>query len=206
MQPVSGQRQRAALDLLSKGVLSADSFVISPTLQRRLAPDFLERGDAFMGGDPAASTEFSLDRMVLDLQRVLLAQLMSDGVAARLLAAESIASKKSDALALSELNSAVIRAVWSELAGTGGASGIAPNRRELQREYVNRMAALVLRPAALSHADARSLMRADAQNLLKRLQAASRLSGWSTTAQAHLADCVDTLGQALAANLHRAGA
>ena len=41
--PVPAAAQREALDLLASGVLAADSFALSPALQRKLAPDFSER-------------------------------------------------------------------------------------------------------------------------------------------------------------------
>jgi hypothetical protein len=79
-------------------------------------------------------------------------------------------------------------------------------RRELQREHVNRMAMLVLRPGILSRADSRSLLRAQAQTLLGRLNTAAQRGGLSAEARAHLQDSADTLAQALSAKLQRAGA
>jgi hypothetical protein len=92
--------------------------------------------------------------------------------------------------------------VWSELGQSGD---IAPLRRELQREHINRIAQQLLRPAALSRADARSLVRAQAQTLLARLTAAGRRAGLSAEAQAHVQDSADTLQQALTAKLLRVG-
>ena len=94
-------------------------------------------------------------------------------------------------------------AVWAEL----GQSGDIPSlRRELQRDHINRVATQLLRPAASSRVDARSLARAQAQVLLTRLNAAARRSGLSAEAQAHLQDSIDTLQQALTAKLARTGA
>jgi hypothetical protein len=203
LQPVSASAQRAALDVLASGVLAAGAFQLSPELQRRLAPDFLEREDAvFATGSPVA-TDFSLTQTVLDLQRALLAQLMSDGVAARILDSEPKAEKASEAFRLSELYERLTREVWSELSAPGDIPAL---RRELQREHVNRVAGLLLRPGAYSRADARSLMRAQAQLLVERIEAASKRRGLSAEARAHLQDSADTLQQALSARLERAGA
>ena len=79
-------------------------------------------------------------------------------------------------------------------------------RRELQRDHINRVAAQLLRPAASSRVDARSLARAQAQTLLTRLNAAVRRSGLSAEAQADLRAGSDALQQALAAKRARAGA
>ena len=86
------------------------------------------------------------------------------------------------------------------------ASRISPLRRELQREHVNRLAALLLRPGAYSRADARSLLRTQAQALLGRIHAALKRGGLSPESRAHLQDSADSLTQAFAAPLQRAGA
>jgi hypothetical protein len=205
LAPVPAAQQRDALDLLARGLLSADSFRISPSLARRLAPDFQERTDAvFEGGALAAvQTDFSLDDMVLSLQRALLAQLMSDTVISRILDSEAKAAKPAEAFHLSELYAKLNGEVWSELDAKRG--DIPPLRRELQRDHVNRLASLVLRPSSYSRSDARSLLRVEAQALLERLQKAGKRPGLSPEAKAHLADSADTLQQALAAKLVRAG-
>ncbi|HJV60003.1 MAG TPA: zinc-dependent metalloprotease [Albitalea sp.] len=201
LSPVPATEQRAALDILTSGFLSTDSFRISPALQRKLAIDYQERTDAVFHGEAAASTDFSLATQVIGLQRAVLGQLLSDSVAARLLDSESKAPK--DALRLSELYGRLDKSVWSELAGHGD---IAPLRRELQREYVNDVANMLLHPSMLSRADARSLVRAQAQALLAHINAASKRSSLGAEARAHLQDSADTLSQALAAKLQRAGA
>jgi hypothetical protein len=70
---------------------------------------------------------------------------------------------------------------------------------------VNRLASLVLRPSTYSRSDARSLLRAEAQALLTRINMASKRPGLGVEAKAHLADSAETLSQALAAKLVRAG-
>ncbi len=201
LTPVPAPQQRAALDLLATGFLSADSFKLSPALQRRLAIDFAERTDAVFRGETPGGTDFSLTAQVLELQRGVLGQLMSDAVATRLLDSET--KDPQDALRLSELFQRIDRAVWSELGGKGD---IAAPRRELQRDHINRVSFLLLRPAALTRADARSLMRSEAAALLDRINAALRRPGLSTEARAHLQDSADTLTRSLAAPLQRAGA
>ena len=204
LAPLPAADQRAALDLLARGFLSTDSLRISPALQRKLAVDYLERGDAALRGDGAAATlatDFSLASQVMELQRAVLGQLLSDGVAVRLLDSEDKLPK--DALRLSELYRRLSDAVWGELGQPGDIPSL---RRELQRDHVNRIATLLLRPAASSRADARSLVRAQAQTLLARLNTAAARPGLSAEAQAHLQDSADTLQQALTAKLARQGA
>ena len=205
LAPLPAADQRAALDLLARGFLSTDSLRISPALQRKLAVDYLERGDAALRGDGASAaslaTDFSLASQVMELQRAVLGQLLSDGVAVRLLDSEDKLPK--DALRLSELYRRLSDAVWGELGQPGDIPSL---RRELQRDHVNRIATLLLRPAASSRADARSLVRAQAQTLLARLNTAAARPGLSAEAQAHLQDSADTLQQALTAKLARQGA
>jgi Met-zincin len=213
LQPVPPATQRAALDVIAKSLLAADAFVVSPALQRRLAPDFQARGDALFAGDGGVATDFSLTQRVLAVQRALLGQLMSDGVAARILDSQGKAERPRHAFQLTELYGRLERSVWSEL----GSRGVAPAeravvrdipapRRELQREYLNRLGALLLRPAGGGRSDARSLVRAQSLGLLARLQAAGRRPDLGADTRAHLQDCAATLAQALNAPVVRLGA
>lgn len=202
LSPVPAAEQRAALDILAAGFLSADSVRVSPSLQRKLAIDYQERTDAVFRGEAAATTDFSLATQVIELQRSVIGQLMSDTVAARLLDSESKAPK--DALKLSELYGRLDKAVWSELATA--TPDIPSVRRELQREHVSRIANMLLRPNGLSRADTRSLVRSQAQTLLAKIQVASKRKGLGADTRAHLQDSADTLAQALEARLQRAGA
>ena len=202
LQAVPAAAQRDALDALARGLFTADSLSISPMLAARLAPDFQERSEQIKFSSAAVQTEFALPQRVLGLQRALLNHLMSDTVAARILDNQGIAAR-GDALQLSELYGRLDRDIWSELSGRAG--DIPAPRRELQREHLNRVAALLLRPNAATRVDTRGLVRVQAQALLVRLQAAQQRGGWSADARAHLQDSADTLAQALSARLQRTG-
>ena len=203
LTPVPVEQQRQALELIMVGLLSADSLKISPALQRKLGADYLERWDAVRSGDTATGTDFSLTVVVLDLQKKMLDTLMSDAVAARLLdSADKAPSGPQRALRLSELDARLTQAVWSEL---DVGSEIAPLRRELQRDHVNRLANQLLRPQTQTRADARSLRRMQAKALAAQLNTAARRKGLSEATRAHLQDSADTLNQALAAKLVRQG-
>ena len=197
LQPLPAAEQRAALQMLSQRVLAADAFVISPALQRRLAPDFFERAESL-----AVPTEYPLGQTVLDLQRGILNRLMGDALAARMLDSETKLSPPAQPLRLSELYDQLEADVWGELADGGD---IPQARRELQREHANRMAALVLRPGLMSRSDARALLRSRSAALAQRLERAATRKGLSAEARAHLADSAESLRSALAAPLQRAG-
>jgi hypothetical protein len=194
--PVDAALQRQALDIMAKAVLSPTGLSISPALQRRIAPDFQERGEAF--GVP---TDFSVAERLLDLQRAVLGFLMSDVVARRILDSVGKVDNPAQAFQLSEVYARLGREVWTEL---GSGSDISAARRELQRDHVNRLALAVLRPVVTPRADARGLLREQARALLARLEASHKRSqGLDAETRAHLADAADTLRQALAAPLQR---
>jgi Met-zincin/Domain of unknown function (DUF5117)/Domain of unknown function (DUF5118) len=199
--PVAAGTQREALDVLARGLFAADSFRLSPALQRRLAPDYEERLEAAIETGGAVATDYSIATIVLDMQRQLLGYLMSDTVAARILDSEGKVGAK-EAFRLSELYARLTREVWSDLAAKGD---IPAMRRELQREYINRLAGTLVRPSSYSRADARSLLRLQARELLGSMSAASRRAELSTEARAHLQDAAETLREALAAKMQRQG-
>ena len=205
LTPVPVAEQREALDVIAGSLLSADSFRVSPALQRKLGTDFSERLEALFGGPGSAQTDYSPSAQVLGLQRGLLGVLMSDTVATRLLeSSEKAPAGSSRALRMPELYSRLTQAVWSEL--DGKAADIAPLRREVQRDHVNRIAALLLRPGASSRADTRGVVRGQATALLARVRAVGRRSALGEETRAHLIDSADTLEQALNARLQRVGA
>ncbi|MBB5206102.1 hypothetical protein HNQ51_003445 [Inhella inkyongensis] len=201
LQPNSAALQREALDLLGKHFFSAGAYALSPALERRLAPDFAERTDALFEGERTPTTMYSFTNQLVDLQKALLAQLLSDGVAGRILDSEAKLAK-GEAFPLAELYQRLGQDIWSEL---GGAADIPGTRRELQREHANRLAAALLRPSSGARADSRSLMRAQAKTLLARIQAGANKAGLSAEARAHLQDVAETLSLALQAKLQRSG-
>ena len=197
LKPTDAATQRAALELIAHNVLSIDGLAVTPMLQRRLAPDFDDRGE-----NPALPTDYPVPQRLLDLQRAVLAQLMSDAVAARILDSVGKADQPATAFQLSELYARLNRDVWAEL-GKGGS--ISTTRRELQREYLNRMAGTLLRPSPQTRADARSLLRAQALQLQAQLdKVLKHPARMDAETRAHLQDCADTLAQALNAKVQRA--
>ncbi|MEK8050231.1 zinc-dependent metalloprotease [Ideonella sp. DXS22W] len=202
LQPVPAETQRAALTLLSQRVLAANAFPVSPALQRRLAPDYLERQENLA----ATPTEFPLGQNVLDMQRALLNRLMSDDLARRVLDNEAKVDQPAQALHLRDLYQQLEADVWSELAASGSAAEIGATRRDLQREHLNRLTALVIKPGLLARADARALVRSQATALLARIERASRRNGLGTETRAHLQDSAESLRSALAAKMERTGA
>jgi hypothetical protein len=191
--PVPLPRQREALRMLTNSLFKSDSFKFTPAMISRLAPDHFEtRGRA----------DVSVSQRVLFLQAVALDQLMSDGVAARLLDSQEKLDDRKQALGLEELYSTVQGAVWSELKTGKDISGM---RRNLQREHLKRVAATLLRGSPATPADARSLQRENALKLQREIRGAMG-KPMSREAKAHLSESYETLSQALKAPMVRAGA
>jgi hypothetical protein len=198
LKPTDAATQRQALALIAHNVLSIDSLAVTPALQRRLVPDFDDRAD-----NPALPTDYPVPQRLLDLQRSVLNQLMSDTVAARILDNVGKTDRPDQAFQLSELYARLNRDIWTEL-GNGG--NISATRRELQRDHVNRVAGTLVRPGPQTRADARSLLRVQAVTLQAQLdKALKRQNGMDAATRAHLQDSADTLSQALSARLYRAG-
>jgi hypothetical protein len=192
--PVAASVQRAALDVIAKAVLASDGLTLSAPLQRRLAPDYLERAETGL------ATDYSVPGRLLELQRGVLGYLMSEWVAHRLLDSVGKFDHPAEAFQLRELHERLADDVWAELkAGTT----ITPGRRELQREHLNRLAFMALRPAG--RVDARGVLREQARLLLPRLEAAARRKGLDDETRAHLADSAETLKRAMTATLPRLG-
>ena len=206
IEPVPVAVQREAFDAVARAVFAADGFRVTPALQRRLAPDYLDRGEI-----PGLPTDYNVPQRLLDLQRAVLAYLMSDQLANRLIDANDKLDSGGDAFQLSDIYQRLTRDLWSEL---GTSVSVSQARRELQRDHVNRLSFAVLRPTPGARADARGALRKEALALLARLDAATaaRPAGPRAGATAmddatrtHLADSAESLRQSLAAKLPRAG-
>ena len=198
IEPVPAALQRQAFDTIVAAVFSPAGLRVAPALLRRLAPDYLDRGES-----PGGPVDYNVPQRLLDLQRAVLAYLLSDQLAARLIDANDKLDPGGARLELAEIYRRLGRELWTDL-GAGGP--IAQARRELQRDHVNRLAFAVLRPSPGARADARGALRHEAQALLRRIEAAQRRDrAADEPTRLHLADSADSLRQVLAARLPRAG-
>ncbi|MCH8619346.1 zinc-dependent metalloprotease [Undibacterium sp. TS12] len=190
--PISVERQRLALKLVSDSLFAAKSFVFTPELLSRLGVDHFQR---------ANRNDVSISARLLSLQTGALDSLMSDMVAQRML---NTAEKLRDAkkvLSLHELYGTLQSNIWSELAS---GADISSARRNLQREHLKRLSNALLKPAATTPADARSLQREQANQLLVAIRGAVG-KPMSAESRAHLSESLATLNEVLKASLVRAG-
>ncbi len=202
LNPVNAMQQRKALDIIAAGVFSADSFRFKPAFMRRLQVDYLDRGDIYDVGFSTTGADYSLSGQVLKIQRDVLSLLMSDTVALRIVDSEVKLDDPKGGFRLSELYASLHRAIWSELKA---GQEITPLRRNLQREHLARVANALVRPPATMSADARALLRQDARILRDELKAVPVKTALSKETQAHIAESLSTLDEALKAPLQRQG-
>ncbi|TAG04162.1 MAG: DUF5117 domain-containing protein [Burkholderiales bacterium] len=203
LTPVDAALQRRALNLLTKNLFEVDSFKFKPEFLGKLSIDFDARWDDFdddIGGGSIRGLDFSVAGRVLSIQRAVLSQLMRDTVAARVIGAPEKLVDPSKAFSVAELYSTLQKAVWSELS-TGAA--ISPMRRNLQREHLRMIAQGVASPSPRTPADARSLQREFAVDLLAKMKAAVGRAG-SIENRAHLNEGIALLDAALKAQITKA--
>jgi len=199
LAPVVPAKQREALEVLSREIFSSDSFRFDAVFMSRLGIDHLER---FRPNQPPVAPDFSLATAVLVLQRAVLDQLMSDGVALRLADAETKVKNPRELLSFADLQARLTDAIWSELK-TG--RDIDSLRRNLQREHARRLAGAIVRPTSPVAADVRAVQRQIAVKLeadLKHALDNPRLSGIS---RAHLAESAALLDESLKAPMMKQG-
>ncbi len=203
--PVPAAKQRAALDLLVKEIFTTSSLRFDPKFMSRLGLDQFER---FGPNRAIANVDFSLSDAVLTIQRAAPDALMSDNLASRLADSESKVADARTLLSYADVQAQISGAAWSELQrGKGAKKGeIDSLRRNLQREHLRRLAGSLLRPSSNAATDVRAVHRQVALRLEAELKTALTGGGWTAIAQAHLADSLATLSEALRAPLSKQGA
>jgi hypothetical protein len=202
LSPVPAEKQRAALNLVAKGLFSTESFKFKPEFMRRLVVDEFDRSDALGVDGGFGSTDYSLTSQVLKVQEDILDQLLSQGVATRIIDADLKLDDPKKGFSLAELYETLTNVIWSELKAGKDINSL---RRNLQREHLTRLAGALIRPASGMPADARALMRQNARELLAQLKNAVKRSAISREAKAHLAESANTLAEALKAPMYRTG-
>lgn len=191
--PVAPEKQRQALRFLTENLFSVDSFRFKPEFMASLSPNYVEWSRPGLVSVPQA---------VLRLQTQALDKLLAAGTAQRLLELPNYLAEKDrkGVISVNELYGAVQGAVWNELK-TG--KEIDPMRRNLQREHLKRLQAVLTRPPATLPADAVSLARLHATELQGQLRAALARPGLAVENRAHLQDAMALVTEALRATLSR---
>ena len=194
-EPVSASKQKEALSLITKDFFGTDSFKFRPELIARLANDRL---NSF---EPQSNFQLSVISLVAGVQRGILDHVYSPTVASRLAEVGMRVNDPKDTLGLADVYDTLQDAIWAE-AKSGQETTLL--RRNLQREQLRRMADVLVKPAGSWPADARSIMRENARQLVGVLEKANAKPGLSKTTRAHYADALDTLNASLKASMQRA--
>jgi hypothetical protein len=197
--PVPSAKQREALGLLAREVFSTESFRFDPRFMSRLGIDHLER---FQPHALAFNPDFSLATSVLSIQRNVLDQLMSDGVASRLADAETKLADRKQLLTFADVQTQLTEAIWSELKSGRSIDSL---RRNLQREHLKRLATALVRPSSNVAADVRAVQRQVVIRLEADLKRAIAANRGDQLERAHLAESQAMLLEALRAPLWRQG-
>ncbi|MDH4051110.1 MAG: zinc-dependent metalloprotease [Rubrivivax sp.] len=192
-RPVEPARQREALQFLTAGLFGVDSLKFNPEFLADVGPDFIE----WRRGAP-----LSVPAAALALQSRALNMLLDPGTARRLLDLPYYLPERerAGAISLNEVYATLQGAVWSELQ-TG--AEIDPLRRNLQREHMKRLQAILTGKVGGLPADALSLARLQAGELQAALKKAALRRGLSVETRAHLQDSLGTLTEALRATMQR---
>ena len=173
-------------------MFASDSFRFKPQFLAGLSPDYNE----WDRGGPV-----SIPAAVLQVQVVALDRLLSAGTASRLLDLPLYVGNNSrNIISLSEVYSTLQGSVWSELKG---GTEIDRMRRNLQREHLKRVQALLTRGSATLPADALSLVRLNASELQVDLRRAAGNGRLSIESRAHMQDSLAQLTEALRASMMR---
>jgi hypothetical protein len=194
-EPVSANQQREALSLITKDFFGTNSFKFKPEFIARLATDRLERID-----NPS-NLQTSVAALVANVQKGILDHVYSPAVATRLAEVGMKVNDPKETLGLADVYDTLQDAIWSE-AKTGQETSLI--RRNLQREQLRRMIDVLVKPAGQWPADARSIMRENARQLVVLLEKANAKPGLSKTTRAHYADALDSLNATLKASMQRA--
>ena len=190
-EPTPVARQREALSVITNDLFQVDSFRFKPEFVSRLGIDHFAR---------PRNPDVSVANAVLKVQTAVLDQLMSDQVSTRLLDSQEKVADRGKLLRLSDLYDTLDGAIWAELR-TG--KEITAMRRNLQREHLRRVAAMLVRPSPTAPADARSLARDGAIELQSRIRVALAKGTQSRESRAHLRESYDTLSEAIKAPMQR---
>lgn len=194
-EPVAATKQREALSLITKDFLGVESFKFKPEFIARLATDRLERLET------QGNLQTSVASLVAGVQKGILDHVYSPPVATHLAEVGMKVNDPKETLGLADVYDALQDSIWSEVK-TGQETSLI--RRNLQREQLRRVTDVLVKPAGPWPADARSVLRENARQLVGQLEKALAKPGLSKTTRAHYADALDSLNATLKASMQRA--
>ena len=186
LQPIAAARQREALDFLGQRAFAADAFTLAPSLLNCLVQDRWSHWGQVDTFAPGNRIDYNLGDRAFAIQDRLLAVLLSPALLSRLHEAES---RSPDAFRMSEHFDRLTKLLWGEVGAAPGPGFKAlegpSTRRDVQRAYVDKLAAMLVTPgpvvatfpglpggATALPDDARALARLQLQRIDARCAAA----------------------------------
>jgi hypothetical protein len=191
-------KQREALDFIVAKVFAANALTLPTGVLQRMGSNrwFHWGSNTTFNG----RLDYPYHEQALGFQSSVLAQLLNPFRLSRIRDGETKFGI-ANVVTIPEMMGAVTRAVWSETMSPAPRA-ISATRRDLQRAYLDQMTALVVKPAARTPADARSVARMQLRDVNRRITAS--LAGAATLdayTRAHLDESKARIDKALTAGL-----
>ncbi len=164
--PVTAAEQRAALDFLTREIFGPDAFRFSPSLINSLAVERLQ--DLEGTSWTRERNDLPLHDLVLLIQSFPLMRLYHPLTLSRINDLEVRYDGGAEPFTMAEMFGEVRGAIWSEL---DGARNVNSFRRNLQRQHVQTLIELQLRLGPGAPEDARTLARADLEEIRRGINA-----------------------------------
>ncbi len=206
--PVKGDKQREALRFIQQNLLNDRAFQFSPQLLRRLAAD---RWSHWGSERAFAPVEFPIHDRILRIQKIALDYLLTDGVMRRIQDNALTADRDDKPLTLSEMFRCLTDGVWYDSLAEGkdrkSLLSSTVIRRNLQREHLRQLNAIVLGNAAHrpegTPPDARSLARLHLREIDRKIEKllGDKQTVMDDTVRAHLEECRDRIGKVLSSSI-----
>ncbi|MBI4835467.1 MAG: zinc-dependent metalloprotease [Planctomycetes bacterium] len=203
-EPVSAEEQRAAIAFLREYIFAPDAFSFPAELLNKLSP---ERFPQFEHSNQ--KIDFPIHASVLNVQKPVLERIYHPMVLQRIIDTQLKYKENQDVFTLAELFARMRDAIWSELlvksnlpAEASAQAGINSFRRALQKEHLEKLIQLAVKPPESIPSDATALARADLVALDSEM--AKLLNDTiDITTKAHLEECRALIAGALKAGYQR---
>ena len=197
-EKVDYEEQKEALDMIVNYAFAADAMSLPQDIFQKMGANrWSHWGNSTTYG---GRVDYPLHGVVLGIQSSLLEQLLDPVRLSRIRDTE-VKFGAENTVTIPELMSALTESIWSEVLTSPG-QNIETNRRDLQRNHLNRMVKLVTDAPEEMPADARSIARQQLQMLQNQLEArlAPPTYDFNDYTQAHLEESVSRIEAALQAS------
>jgi hypothetical protein len=195
LAPIDAQDQKRALQLITTYVLSADAFTFPRSYYTKLTSDPNGPLDIIALITGNGTGDFPIRDQFASIQRSALNRLFNPTVLKRIVNNEFKVGDESRALTLPYLFHSVGGTVWSEL---DAHKNIGTLHRQLQRSYVDTMAAMILNTSNPAPDDAKLLAWGELKRLKGRIASAQRTEhGVDEYTKIHLAESLMRIDRAL---------